>query len=148
MDLLDYRTSVKIREGQGDRDIFDPVRQKWIVLLPEEFVRQLAILFLHKELSYPLKRMAVEKQVIYNQMRKRFDILVYNSMGFPKILVETKSPSIPINHDSALQIAQYNSILKAEYLWLSNGDKNLFYRVNYATLACEPIDNLPRFGAE
>jgi hypothetical protein len=75
---------------------------------------------------------------------RRFDIVVFDRSGNPFILVECKSPDIAINIDTFLQGVNYNSALKAKYLWLSNGKTNFFFRLNELNL----LDEIPELTNE
>jgi hypothetical protein len=92
-----------------------------VVLTPEEWVRQNFIQYLITDKKYPLSMIAVEKQVIVNNRKKRFDILIFNSDGTSKVIIECKAPSIKISQDTFDQIARYNLKLNADYLIVTNG---------------------------
>ena len=145
IDLLKYQSFLEIETRQDQRKIFDPIRKRWYILQPEEFVRQLVILYLNKSLNYPLKRIAVERQLTVHQLKKRFDLVVYDHTAKPLILIECKSPKGKIDERVALQISQYNLSLSANYLWITNGEKNLFYKMDYASNHAKSIERLPSY---
>ena len=87
-DLLDYRDALKIEEG----DIFDPIRKKWVKLTPEESVRQLLILYLKDKFNISFRHILVEKEITFNNLRWRYDIVVYNKEAIPVLLIECKAP--------------------------------------------------------
>lgn len=120
--------SFKIKTRENKTVIFDIVRKKYVVLTPEEWVRQHVIHFLAEEKKYPLSLMAVEKQVMVNSLTRRTDIVVYNSQGEPSIIVECKASSVNITQETFDQIARYNLSLNADYLFVTNG-LNHFYAV-------------------
>jgi len=144
-DLLSYKSQLRIKESEGEQRVYDPVRTKWYLLQPEELVRQLILIHLIEEMGYPPKLIGVEKQIIINQQKKRFDIVIFDKSAEPYILVETKSPTHTINQSTALQIAHYNTHLKAKYLWLSNGHENLYYEMNYKQESIKQITSLPNY---
>ncbi|MBK5208711.1 MAG: type I restriction enzyme HsdR N-terminal domain-containing protein [Flavobacteriaceae bacterium] len=111
----------KIKSSENKYFIFDIVRKKYVILTPEEWVRQHIIHYLIEEKNYPISLIAVEKKVTVNKLTKRTDILVFNTKGNPHIIVECKAPSIKISQDAFDQIARYNLKLEANYLIVTNG---------------------------
>ena len=111
----------KIKNSENKQLIFDIIRKKYVVLTPEEWVRQNLIHYLVSEKKYPISLIAVEKQVTVNSLTKRFDILIFNSDGASDVIIECKAPSIKISQATFDQIAQYNLKLNAKYLVVSNG---------------------------
>ena len=92
-----------------------------MVLTPEEWVRQHFVSYLIEEKKYPRSLIALEKQLIVNNRKKRTDILIFNTAGTPEIIVECKAPSVKITQATFDQIARYNLKLKANYLIVTNG---------------------------
>lgn len=111
----------KIKSIDGVEVIYDVVRNKYVVLTAEEWVRQHIIRYLMDDLGYPRGLIKVESGVSYNSRMKRSDIVVYNNLGKPFILVECKSPDTNINQSTLEQSAMYNHTLKAEVVVLTNG---------------------------
>jgi hypothetical protein len=101
--------------------IFDAIRKKYVVLTPEEWVRQNFIRFLTDEKKYPASLVAVEIGLKYNQLQKRADVLIYNKMGQPHLMIECKAPEVKISQDTFHQIAAYNMSFKVNYLVVTNG---------------------------
>ena len=87
----------KLKSNEKHTLIFDKIRKKYMVLTPEEWVRQHFVQFLIEEKKYPVSLIALEKQLIINNRKKRTDILIFNSEGNPDINVECKAPKIKIN---------------------------------------------------
>lgn len=110
--------------------IFDKLRKKYMVLTPEEWVRQHFVHFLIDEKKYPISLIAIEKQLTVNNLKKRSDILVFNSDGHPEIIVECKAPSIKITQDTFDQIARYNLKLKATFLVVTNGLEHFYCKMD------------------
>lgn len=106
--------------------IFDVVRKKFVVVQPEEWVRQHVVHYLLKDKNYPLGHINVEKQLLINKLKKRYDVVVFDPQGGIEILVECKSPQITITQDVFDQIARYNLQLKAKYLMVTNGLDNYY----------------------
>ncbi len=131
MQLLNLPTyQFKIKSSENKQLIFDKIRKKYVVLTPEEWVRQNFVEYLLKEKKYPLSLIAVEKQVTVNKLKKRFDILVFDKNGNHNIIVECKSPKIKITQDTFDQIAQYNLTLNAEYLIITNGISHYYCKLD------------------
>ena len=123
--------------------IFDEVRKKYLLLTPEEWVRQNFIHYLNKEKNYPLGLMGVEKMVKYNNLKTRADIVLYNIEGNPNIIVECKSPNVKITQDTFNQIAKYNSQLKVKYLIVTNGMKHYCCKMDYETNEITFLEEIP-----
>ena len=99
---------IKLKEEGSKQYIFDAIRKKYLVLQPEEWVRQNFIEFLHQELNYPKTLMKQELALQYNRMDKRSDIVCYNREGEAVLLVECKRPTVKITQKTFDQIATYN----------------------------------------
>ena len=84
--------SFRFKNSENIVSIFDAIRKKFIILTPEEWVRQHVVQFLMTEKNYPQSLLNVEKVLQVNGLRKRYDIVVYNSDGTIHILIECKSP--------------------------------------------------------
>ncbi len=134
---------LKTKYFNNQKHVFDPIRKKHVILLPEELVRQTLINHLINDYKYSKSLISVEKTLIINDRSKRYDLVVYNSEGKPYILVECKAPNIKINIEAIEQISWYNFILKAEYLMITNGKRSLITKMNYKQEIYEYIDDLP-----
>lgn len=121
INLLGYEGLLRKREESGKLRLFDPVRKKYLVATPEEWVRQLFISFLVNEKKIPLGRIAVEKQLFVNNLQRRFDIVVYGEDFLPHTIIECKSPKIGISDDTFRQASAYNLELRAPFLVVTNG---------------------------
>ncbi|WP_066831915.1 type I restriction enzyme HsdR N-terminal domain-containing protein [Rufibacter ruber] len=137
--------SYKLKESDGKTFIYDAVRRKWLVLTPEEWVRQHLLHFLHAYLQYPKPLMSVERGTRYNRLQKRTDICVYGGDGKVLLLVECKAPTVPISTQTVQQAAVYNQTIKAPYLLLSNGHHHYCWRVAEDGVSLEPLAELPPF---
>lgn len=111
--------------------IFDNLRKKYMVLTPEEWVRQHYVQFLIEEKKYPTTLIAIEKQLTINNRKKRTDILIFNAEGKPDIIVECKAPQIKITQDTFDQIARYNLKLQANYLIVTNGLEHFYCKMDF-----------------
>ncbi|MEZ8002559.1 MAG: type I restriction enzyme HsdR N-terminal domain-containing protein, partial [Flavobacteriales bacterium] len=113
--------SFRFKNRENKPLIFDVVRKKFMVLTPEEWVRQNTIQYLVKELNIPLSLINVEKQIKLHGTIKRYDIVTFNPDGSIHLIVECKADSIKISQDTFDQIARYNLVLKSTFLMVTNG---------------------------
>jgi hypothetical protein len=111
----------KVKKVDGKIFIFDILRKKYMVLTPEEWVRQHFVHYMIDHLKYPRALIKVETGLIYNTLLKRFDIAVFNREGKPWLLVECKSPQQPVDQEVLRQASVYNLTIKARYVVLTNG---------------------------
>lgn len=114
---------IKLKEAEGKQFIYDEIRKKWLICTPEEWVRQNIIWYLIEEKQYPKQLIAVEKLIQYNQLKKRFDIVIYNRDWEPWMLVECKSPHVPIDQNVLFQTLTYHAVLHCKYWLMSNGQR-------------------------
>lgn len=117
------------KEGQK-RFIFDLIRKKYVQLTLEEWVRQNCIRFLIEKKKISRFSIAIEKEIKFNGIKKRFDIVSYSKEGEINLLVECKAPNIEINQKTFDQILIYNRILKSKYLMVTNGINHYYCTVN------------------
>lgn len=111
----------RIKISQNRQYIFDPIRKKFVLLQPEEWVRQHLLQYLVRHKGYPLELINVEKQLLVNRLKKRYDLVVFQSDGSIFLLVECKAPKVGIDQRTFDQIARYNLQLNARYLLVTNG---------------------------
>ena len=135
----------KLKSSENKQLIFDIIRKKYVVLTPEEWVRQNFIQYLIHKKNYPISLIASEKQLTINKLKKRFDILVFNSMGKPYIMVECKAPSIKISQDTFDQIARYNMAINATYLIVTNGLTHYICKMDSENKAYIFLKEIPAF---
>jgi len=119
----------KIKKENKNNIIFDEIRKKWIILTPEEWIRQNFIKYIILK-KYPASHINCEKVFYINKVQKRYDIVVYNSSGEVEILVECKSPDIKINNDHFDQVMRYNIKLKSKRIIVTNGLENYYFKFN------------------
>ncbi|MDX2304672.1 MAG: type I restriction enzyme HsdR N-terminal domain-containing protein [Microscillaceae bacterium] len=125
--------------------IFDQVRKKYVQLFPEEWVRQAFIDFLIRQYSYSKALMNVEGGLKYDKRSKRSDILVFDRRGEAFLLIECKSMKVKITADTLDQVAQYNHIIKAPYIGVTNGIECWIYRVDHQNRQYQLLDDIPHF---
>lgn len=111
----------KVKRLKSKLTIFDRTRRKFVVLTPEEWVRQHLIEFLVNEKGYPRALIALEYALTYNGLQKRCDVLVFSSDTRPLLIAECKASTVAISQDVFDQIARYNFVLNVPYLLVTNG---------------------------
>ena len=111
----------KIKEKQGKEFIFDEVRKKWVVLTPEEWVRQNFLQYLVQVKKYPAALIAVEKEINVADTKKRFDIVVYDKSHQPFMIVECKEMNVELDTKTLDQVLRYNISLQVSCLVITNG---------------------------
>ncbi|MDP1799845.1 MAG: type I restriction enzyme HsdR N-terminal domain-containing protein [Bacteroidota bacterium] len=132
--------NTKLKKQKGQTFIFDEVRKKWLLLTPEEWVRQHLIHYLILEKKYPVSLISIEKEIILNDLKKRYDIVIYNKQLMPVVVIECKAPYIELDKNVVEQALRYNLIIKAKYLMISNGVSDItFNSLNQAV-------NLPDYS--
>ncbi|MGY8886320.1 MAG: type I restriction enzyme HsdR N-terminal domain-containing protein [Flavobacteriales bacterium] len=141
LNFPEYHFRFKSKENK--RLIFDEIRKKFIILTPEEWVRQHVIHYLVKDKKYPASHLSVEKQLKLHDTVKRYDIVVYNRDGGIELIVECKAPSIKISQDTFDQIARYNFVLRANLLMVTNGVEHYFCKMDFEAEKYEFIKELP-----
>lgn len=133
-----------IRQEGGQDLIFDKIRKKYIVLTPEEWVRQNFIHYLVADKKYPATLLAVEKEIHLGSMRKRCDIIVYNRHSAPWMIVECKEMEVPVDEKTMEQILRYNMAMPVQYLVLTNGVHT--YCVERKETEWKLLEELPAYG--
>ena len=134
----------RFKNSENKVAIFDEIRKKFIILTPEEWVRQHVVHYLLSEKSYPKSWINVEKQIKMNGLTKRYDVVVFNPNGSIFLLVECKAPEIKISQHTFDQIARYNLALKAEYLMVTNGLEHYFCQMDYENERYHFLQELPQ----
>lgn len=134
---------VKTKHDGGGAQVFDPIRKRWLALLPEEWVRQHFINHLVFDLSYPASLISVEHSLVLNDLAKRADILIHGPQGLPLLLVECKAPGVRITQRTFEQAARYNSVFKVDWLMVTNGITHYCCQVDHLTARTSFVDHLP-----
>ena len=137
--------SFRFKNSENKVAIFDEIRKKFIILTPEEWVRQHVIQFLMVEKKYPKSLINVEKVLNINGLRKRYDVVVFNPDGSIFILVECKSPEVKTSQATFDQIARYNMTLKAEYLMVTNGLNHYYCQIDLTNEKYNFLTELPNY---
>lgn len=135
----------KVRKQSGTTMIFDVIRKKYVVLTPEEWVRQHVIHYLTAYKHYPLSLIAVEREIALYGMRRRFDVVCYDRNGEPYLLIECKAPAVPLSQKVFDQAFRYNLTLTAPYVAITNGVKHYCGNVD-RTKGFVFLSDFPEFG--
>lgn len=133
-------------EGEGRKLIFDRFRKKWVVLTPEEWVRQNFLMYLVTEKQFPESLLAVEASLKVARRSKRTDIVVYDNRLKPLLIVECKAPQVKIDASVFDQIVRYNITLQVDYLVVTNGLDHFCCRLDYTDNSYTFLPELPAYG--
>jgi hypothetical protein len=136
--------SPKTRTISNQQQVFDPIRQRWVALTPEEWVRQHFINFLIEVKGYSASLLAIEHPIVWNGMQQRVDIVVFNRKAEPIMVVECKAPNISLTRETYEQAARYNLILKASYLVVTNGLSYFCSRIEESKFY--PLKDIPKLS--
>jgi len=137
----------RLRERQGALFVFDEFRSKWVVLTPEEWVRQNFLKYLSDYKGFPKTLMSVEKKVDINGLSQRFDLLIFDRKGQPLLMAEFKAPGVAVNQDAFDQVLRYNGSLMAPYVLISNGLAHFISRIDFDSGSAEYLKDIPDFNA-
>lgn len=133
--------------SDGGVEVYDVFRKKYVVLTPEEKVRQHFLHFLVRYKGFPVSLIVVEKGLKVNRMQKRFDAVVYGTDGFPLVLIEFKSPKVELTQKTFDQVSTYNLKLNVRYLIISNGLKHYCCRMDYTKASFSFLKDIPKYEA-
>jgi len=146
MQNLNFPTySFRFKNSENNVAIFDEIRKKFILLTPEEWVRQHTLHYLIHDKNYPKSHINVEKLIKINTLNKRYDIVVFQPNGEIFLLIECKAPEVAITQQTFDQIARYNLALKAKYLMLTNGINHYFCQMDFENKKYIFLKELPEF---
>ena len=146
LNLPEY--SFTIRYLDTVPEIFDSIRKKYVVLTPEEWVRQNFVRYLIAEKNYPKSLLAIEKEITVNRLKKRCDVVIYNRDLKPIVIVECKSPTVKINQEVFDQAARYNLSLNVEYLIITNGMNHYCCTIDEENKSYKFKEEIPSFNQE
>jgi hypothetical protein len=138
----------RLKSSENKVLIFDVIRKKFVVLQPEEWVRQHVVHYLIHEKNYPISLINVEKQLRINTLLKRYDIVVFNPDGSIAVLVECKAPATSISKTVFDQVARYNLDLKATFLMVTNGIAHYYCQMDYENASYSFLRELPSYVAQ
>ena len=118
----------RIKKENGKEFIFDSLRKKWIMLTPEEWVRQNFVQYLLQVKNYPASLIAIEKEIKLGELKKRFDILVYDSNHQPWMMIECKAGTVKLDEKVLDQALRYNISVPVEYIVITNGEMTFAWK--------------------
>lgn len=144
IDYTLYKDQLQLKKEGNKTLIFDPIRKKHLVLLPEELVRQLVLQYLIKDRNFNKNRIRTEQGLKVNSLSKRCDILIYDQNIAPFLLVECKSSKVKITQHTFDQIARYNLQLQVKYLLVTNGIQSYCCEMKYESQSYTFLQEVPR----
>lgn len=146
MQKLNFPTySFRFKNSENKLLIFDGIRKKFVVLQPEEWVRQHCVQYLIQHKKYPQSLINVEKELKINTLKKRYDIVVFNPDGSIYLIVECKAPTLQINQETFDQIARYNLELNATYLMVTNGINHYYCQMDFEQECYQFLKDIPNY---
>ena len=147
MQKLNFPTySFRFKNSENKVSIFDEIRKKFILLTPEEWVRQHVVQFLLQDKKYPKSYINVEKLIKINDLSKRYDVVVFQPNGEIFLLIECKAPEVAISQQTFDQIARYTLVLIAKYLMVTNGLNHYFCQMDFKNEKYVFLKELPKYS--
>ena len=138
--------NIKVAEREGQTTIYDFLRHRYLRLTPEEWVRQHFTHFLVEHKGYPTALLANEVTIDVNGVARRCDSVLYKAAGgMPRMIIEYKAPHIHITQSVFQQIYSYNSVLRADYLIVSNGINHYCCHVDYDNMHVDFLKDIPNY---
>ena len=134
----------RIKNEDDKQYIFDSIRKSWLLLTEEEWVRQNFVNYLVNELNFPSTVIALEKEITLNELKKRFDVLVYDKDHKPWMMVECKAPAVTLNEETLQQVLRYNISVPVQFIVITNGNITVGWRKADAQLKL--LTELPLWG--
>lgn len=144
LNLPEYE--VKLKKEEGKTYIFDILRRKYLVVTPEEWVRQHFVHMLTERLGYPVGRLANEMKINLNGTCKRCDTVLFDKELSPLMIIEYKRPSVKITQKVFDQITRYNMVLRVKYLIVSNGLEHYCCKLDYVNNGYTFLREIPKYG--
>jgi len=118
----------RIKTENGKRFVFDSIRKTWLLLTEEEWVRQNFVNYLVATLQYPSSCIALEKEIRLHELRKRFDILVYDGEHRPWMMIECKEPRVKLDEEVLQQVLRYNISVPVSFIVITNGVSTIAWK--------------------
>jgi type I site-specific restriction endonuclease len=147
MDPLNLPTYFfRIKQGKEKKYIFDEIRRRYVILTPEEWVRQHLVKYLVQVKHFPQLLISVEKGFSQLRRKQRYDLLVYDRNGQPLMIAECKAPAMEINQNAFDQASRYNTKHKAPYMLITNGRKHYCCQLNLDSKQYRFLQEIPDFG--
>lgn len=140
-----FSPQLNVKQEGNKRHVFCAIRKKWLVLQPEEFVRQLLLHFFIGDMRYNRNRITVERGLTVNTQARRTDILIFDADMRPFMLVECKEPRVKLETSVFRQAATYNGPLRVPYLMVSNGRDSMVAEIDYTNETYQFLDAVPEW---
>lgn len=137
----------RFKNSENKAAVFDVIRKKFVILQPEEWVRQNCVQYLIAYKEFPKSLINVEKKLEVNGLTKRYDIVVFKPNGDISLIVECKAPQITIDQSTFDQIAQYNLQLRADYLMVTNGINHYYCQMDFEHERYVFLEDVPSYGS-
>jgi hypothetical protein len=132
--------SFRMRKEKDKDFLFDPLRKKWLLITPEEWVRQNFVQYLIQVMKYPAALIALEKEIVLGELKKRFDILVYDPSHQPWMMIECKEMKVKMDQPVLEQVLRYNMSVPVSYIVITNGSFTYGWKRDGEFVA---LENLP-----
>jgi len=139
------RYSFRIKSEGQRKHIFDNIRKRYVLLTPEEWVRQHLISYLVEDRKYPASLLAVEMPLKINRMERRADLVLFSKNGDPLLIAECKAPGVKITQGAFDQVARYNLDMKVRYLIVSNGTVHYCAELDHVRGVWSFLRQIPAF---
>jgi Type I restriction enzyme R protein N terminus (HSDR_N) len=143
IDFIQFKNLLRFQSRSNKTEVYDLIRRKFVVLQPEEFVRQLVVQYLIREKNYPLSKIRIEMGLTVNELQKRCDILVFDKNIKPFLLIECKSSNIKLDQSVFEQVARYNLKLRVPFLMITNGLSTYCCEMDYLTEGWTFLNEIP-----
>ena len=147
LDFLQFEPALRITKSGDTSWVFDPIRRKQIVLTPEELLRQLVLHYLLETKKYPANRIRIEIGLLLNTRPKRCDLVVFDAQLRPWLVVECKSPKVPLTQATFEQVARYNLQLRAPFLAVTNGLSTFSCALDFEQSSFSFLGDFPEYYA-
>lgn len=146
VDTLNFpKYPFRFKNSENKLWVFDEIRKKFVVLQPEEWVRQHSVQYLIHDKGYPKSLINVEKELKVSNLKKRYDIVVFKPNGDIHLIVECKAPNITINQGVFDQIARYNLTLNSEFLMVTNGINHYYCCMDLENQRYRFLKDIPKY---
>ena len=133
----------RMKKEQGVNYIFDGIRKSWLLLTEEEWVRQNIVSYLTEVVHYPASVIALEKEITLHDLKKRFDILIYNRAIQPWKLIECKAPDVPLSEQVLQQVLRYNISVPVQFMLITNGENTIGWKKEGSSLTL--LQQMPKY---
>jgi len=142
--LIERMGQLQIKKEGQNAKVFDPIRQKHVLFGPEEMVRQLFVMYLLEFCKIPRSRIAVERSIQVDKLTKRFDVLIFDKKLQASMIVECKNSKVEIDQKVLDQAGQYNRVIRAPYLLVTNGRSTYAFELDFETKNFTPLSAFPK----